>query len=56
MRRTKLVYVVGKDITLEEKIQKYLKQYKIQKEDIIDIRYSESEGTQRALIIYEAKP
>jgi len=52
-RRTKLVHATGRESDLNEQVEKALKQYKIGKDDIIEIRRSKSGSTETALIIYE---
>lgn len=52
-RRTKLVHATGRESDLDEQVEKALKQYKISRDDIIEIRRSKSGSTETALIIYE---
>ncbi len=52
-RRTKLVHATGRESDLNEQVEKALKQYKIGRDDIIEIRLSKSGSTETALIIYE---
>lgn len=52
-RRTKLVHATGRESDLDEQVEKALKQYGIGRDDIIEIRRSNSGNTETALIIYE---
>jgi hypothetical protein len=54
MKRTKLVYT-NRDEDILAKVEETLKKYHIQKEDLIDVRYSEKDSRKNALIIYNSK-
>ncbi|HSP47024.1 MAG TPA: hypothetical protein VLN47_02995 [Clostridiaceae bacterium] len=56
MRRTKLIYATGKESDIEKQVEKALQQYNIRKEDIIEIKYSQTASTMTALIVYEHQP
>jgi alkylhydroperoxidase/carboxymuconolactone decarboxylase family protein YurZ len=56
MRRTKLIYATGKESDIEKQMEKALHQYSINKEDIIEIKYSQGPSTMTALIVYEHQP
>jgi hypothetical protein len=54
MTRPKLVST-NRDEDILAKVEETLKKYHIQKEDLIDVRYSEKDSRKNALIIYNSK-
>mgnify|MGYP001355367870 CR=1 FL=1 len=53
MKRTKLVYG-NKNEDLKKKVQETLKKYHIKESQLIEVKYTEQESTNTALIIYNA--